>query len=345
MKNQFILFFLFLVFIACSPETTSHKGNNLEKDQELSTIAFGSCNKQDAPQPLWDPIIAHNPQVWIWLGDNIYGDTEDMELMKQKYDLQLKNEDYQKLNASSLILGTWDDHDYGKNDAGKEYPKKAESRELMYDFLGVEKGSELRNREGAYSAHLFGKNQNTVKIILLDARYFRDHLEMDSTKAYIPNTTGSVLGETQWEWLEQELNKKDAVITVIGSGIQFISEEHPFEKWQNFPNERKRFFDLMEETGSNGVILLSGDRHIAEISKLEIEGMRNPIYDVTSSGLTHTWKTYREEPNQHRVGNLIAQLNFGLLHFDWQKDLVNVTMEVRGEDDKLFLTQKLEVKR
>ncbi len=46
----------------------------------ISRIAFGSCAGQDQPQPIWEAVLAQDPQLWIWAGDNIYGDTEDMEL-------------------------------------------------------------------------------------------------------------------------------------------------------------------------------------------------------------------------------------------------------------------------
>ncbi len=148
-----------------------------------------------------------------------------------------------------------------------------------------------------------------------------------------------MLGEEQWIWLENELNQNQAKVTVIGSGIQVLSKEHRFEKWDNFPQERARLLQLIEKYKSEGVILLSGDRHIAEISKIEIPGISHPVYDITSSGLTHTWKTYSFEPNQYRVGDLIAKLNFGLIRLDWQAGAVKVDLEVRGEGNELFLKE------
>lgn len=44
----------------------------------LSRIAFGSCSREDLPQPLWMPIVNQRPGLWIWLGDNVYADTADM---------------------------------------------------------------------------------------------------------------------------------------------------------------------------------------------------------------------------------------------------------------------------
>lgn len=337
---------LLILALGCNPTKKAQVSQvDRQKSSAVTTIAFGSCNRQDKPQPLWEPILSQKPDVFIWLGDIIYGDTEDMGLLKSKYDMQTQQDDYEKLATTTSVIGVWDDHDYGKNDAGKEYPKKKESRELLYNFLDIPVASPLREREGAYSAHLYGKLEEKVKVILLDARYFRDALEKDAERAYIPNTSGSILGEAQWAWLETELEKKDAAITLIGSGIQMIPQDHPYEKWENFPQERQRLLDLLAKTKPNGVLLLSGDRHIAEISKLSLQGLSHPLYDVTSSGLTHTWNEYREEPNQHRVGDMIAKLNFGLLHFTWEPNQVKVKMEIRGEDNILYLTEELIVKK
>src|SRR5688572_29544020 len=92
----------------------------------VSRIAFGSCARQDKPQPIWDAVVETKPQHFVFLGDNIYADTEDMEVMKQKYALLGKQPGYIKLKATCPVHATWDDHDYGKNDAGAEYPRKKE---------------------------------------------------------------------------------------------------------------------------------------------------------------------------------------------------------------------------
>lgn len=341
MKKHFLLIpslFVSLLFgfTACKKEAPIAETESLEKP--LSTIAFGSCNHEYDEQPLWNPIISHQPDLWIWLGDNIYGDTDSMPLLKAKYDHQNTIPDYQKLKAIAPIIGIWDDHDFGKNDAGKEYRFRNESRDLMYDFLDVPKDSPLRQKEGAYGAYEYGPEGQKVKVILLDARYFRDSLAKQD-KAYLMNETGTMLGDTQWQWLEKELQANTAQITVIGSGIQVLSKEHQFEKWANFPNEREKLLKLLETYKVNGAILLSGDRHIAEISKIDIPGILHPVYDVTSSGLTHTWKNYQEEVNSLRVGNLIAKLNFGLIGLDWKENEVEVSLEVRGVADSLYLEE------
>jgi alkaline phosphatase D len=309
------------------------------EQQEITTIAFGSCSDQKRPQPLWDDIVSDKPQVWVWIGDNVYGDTENMDTLKAKYFKQKSNPVYQKLMQSTSIIGVWDDHDYGVNDGGKEYPRKKESQQLMLDFMGVKDNSPLRKREGAYSANTFGKKGQRVKVILLDGRYFRDPLKKNG-RDNVPDPSGDILGEAQWKWLEQELTTSDADAHIIGCGIQFLPEEHPYEKWANFPTARKRLLDLLVKTKTKGAILISGDRHIAEVSKIEVPGLGYELFDITSSGLTHVSKPH-EEPNQHRVGEMVAKLNYGLITYHWDTKPLSVTVNIKGDSSSTYLTQEI----
>ncbi len=305
----------------------------------LTTIALGSCNKQDKPQPLWNVIMQHQPDLWIWLGDNIYGDSNDMNVLKAKYEQQLKNIDYEAFIKKTPLIGIWDDHDYGANDAGKEYPHKNESQKLMLDFLGVPANAPQRQREGTYAAYTFGKKDKQVKIILLDTRYFRDSL-VRIDKVYQVNATGTILGEAQWKWLEEELKNSTAAIHIIGSSIQTLSEEHAYEKWANFPKDRARLLKMLEDLKIKNPILLSGDRHIGELSRWQSEGGYQ-LYDLTSSGLTHSWDRLVHEENKHRISPLVKELNFGIIQIDWKNK--EMTLELRGKEDTLFHSEKIAI--
>ncbi|MBB6609899.1 alkaline phosphatase family protein [Pontibacter sp. Tf4] len=306
----------------------------------VQTIAFGSCNRQDLPQVIWPAINQHNPDVWVWLGDNIYGDSEDMAVLKQKYDMVLNEPGYQQLKAKASIIGTWDDHDYGLNDGGKEFKMREQSQQLFWDFIGEPAESPRRKQQGVYSAHTYGPAGKQVKVILLDSRYHRDELKRIN-RVYQVNPTGDVLGEAQWQWLENELRNSKAQVHVIGNGIQVLPEEHAFEKWANFPAARQRLLDLIVKTNAPGVILISGDRHIAEISKAIVPGLPYPVYEVTSSGMTHVYSGNNVEPNKYRVGELVNKLNFGMLRFNWG-DKVNVEMQVLGKNNEILLSESIE---
>ncbi len=350
MYNSRLLILIFtLLFtggsILTQAQTRKFSPMPLSLDKSLTTIAFGSCNNQKKEQKMWPYIAADRPDLWIWAGDIVYADTEDMRLKADQYQIQKVNAAYQRFTAQVPVIGTWDDHDYGDNDACKTYPKKVQSRDLLLSFLDVDKSRPVYQRDGAYQSYTFGPDSQQVKIILLDTRYFRDELEKNPEKGgarYIPNRVGDVLGYKQWKWLENELTDSSAGVHVIISSIQLISEEHDYEKWANFPSARKKFLKIMEKTNPECPILISGDRHIAEISMIELENTHTHLYEVTSSGLTHTWSKMKEEPNHYRVGDLIAKLNYGLLHIDWSGDKPRLTAEIKGIDGMLYQQCQLE---
>ncbi|MEM6321676.1 MAG: alkaline phosphatase D family protein [Bacteroidota bacterium] len=315
MKSTSLLAILLIIvgsFVPKDFQWTNHRA------ADMITIAFGSCSNQNKEQKLWDDILAEQPDIFIWLGDNIYGDSEDMQVLKKKYDKQKAHSLYQKLRESTQILGTWDDHDYGANDAGKEYPMKAESQQLLLDFLEVPEADARRQRPGVYSSQIVEKSGVTIKIILLDTRYFRDNL-VKKGKANIANWEGEILGTAQWQWLETELQNSEADVHIIGSSIQVLAEEHRFEKWANFPLERQKLLNLIAKYDIKNSIFISGDRHIGEVATTT--WLNHTIYEVTSSSLTHGWSNRREEANQYRLGPLVYNENYGLINITATEDL------------------------
>jgi alkaline phosphatase D len=297
----------------------------------VSRIVFGSCNKHDLPQPLWQPIINSKPDIWIWLGDIVYADTNNMKVLQRKYQAAKSNPGYQALLKTTPVIGTWDDHDYGKNNAGKEYKKKAESQQELLDFLDEPADSVRRQQAGVYTAYTYGIAGKQIKVILLDTRYHRD----------APGKNRDILGEQQWNWLEKELNNSKAQINVIVSSIQVLPEDHKEEKWENFPKARQRLLDLIRKTKLSGVIFLSGDRHFAEISKMKTDFLPYPLYEITSSGLTHSWEELKKEPNKYRQGKFFKDLHFGLVEVDWNSKPVRLKLQIRDKKNQVQLEQKV----
>jgi alkaline phosphatase D len=309
-------------------------------------IAFGSCNRHDLPQPLWDDIARDQPQVWIWLGDNIYGDSDDPAVLRAKYEAQSAQPGYRQLQTQGTqVIGTWDDHDYGRNDGDRHYPFKAQNQQLALDFLGEPANTARRRQEGMYTSYEYPAGNKKVKVILLDDRYFQDPLFRDSALVYHPNFTGDVLGEAQWAWLRQQLTDSDADAHIIASGIQFLPYQHRFEKWANFPQARQRLLTLLRETRPRGVLLISGDRHIGEVSRVPVPGLRRPVYEITSSGLTHPATHNTNEPNLYRVGPLVNQKNYALFRFRSRGRRLGVTASLRGDDGTVFYTEEIKLNR
>ncbi len=332
---------------------------NAHAVEPLKRIAFGSCAKQDKPQPIWDTIVDLKPQLFLFIGDNIYGDTEDMTLLKQKWDLLGAQPGYQKLKQQCPVLATWDDHDYGANDAGADYRKRRESQQLFQDFFDVPKDSPRRQREGVYHAEIYGPPGQRVQIVLLDARYFRSPLKTGFKPSepgegyrgkYLPNDDpqATVLGDAQWKWLEEQL-KLPAELRVLCCSYQFLPDEHGSESWGNFPLERRRMLKLIRDTNANGVVIISGDRHLAEGMKLAPgpQALRYPLYEMTSSSLnapsgnmTKAGVRFANEVNSYRVGLTYFDTNFGNIEIDWEQPSPVVRMQVRDEAGGVVLQQR-----
>lgn len=287
----------------------------------IEQLVFVSCFKQTRPAPAMESIAALKPDVFVWMGDNVYGDTEDMAVLKQKYQVVKDLPAYQRVLKEATVLGTWDDHDYGDNDAGKEFPKRAESQQVFLDFIDEPEVSPRRKQEGVYGLRDFGPEGKQVRVILLDTRYHRDPIGSD----------GTMLGEAQWAWLEQALVESKASVNIVVSSIQFLPEGHRFEKWSNFPKEQKRMLELLARNEVPPVLFLSGDRHLAEIS-LDTERVGYPLYDITSSSLNLPLGGAKDEPNDHRVGRNFRPANFGTLSFDWSRKIPVVTAAIRDQN-------------
>lgn len=311
----------------------------------LTRIHFGSCVKQDNPMPIFQTILEDRPELFLMIGDNIYADTTDMAVMKAKYAKLNADPGFSLLRASCPILATWDDHDFGLNDAGADYAKKRESREIFLNFWGEPISSPRRQREGVYDAAVVGPEGRRVQIVLLDTRYFRGPLTKGERRVggpYYPNPDPSVpmLGEAQWRWLERQL-RIPAELRIIVSSIQFVAEAAGQETWSNLPGERQRMIDLIRETGASGVIFLSGDRHWADLS-VQRDGVPYPLYDLTSSSLNQTHPRGTPTDNRYRaIDTTYHQANFGVVEVDWDQADPVVRLQVRDAGNQTRLEKNL----
>lgn len=320
--------------------------------QRIDTIAFGSCAKQALPQPVWDTIVQEHPDVFLFIGDNIYADKpappESPGDIAAAYRQLEAKPGFQRLRATCPILATWDDHDMGLNDAGKEYPFKRQSQMLLLSFFREPPKSPRWGRDGVYGAWMFGPADERVQILLLDTRFFRDTLyrnplgRVNGRGPYAPHedTGPTLLGEEQWAWLEAQL-RKPAVVRIIASSVQVVSSEHGWEAWCNFPAERQRLYDLIGETGAGGVVFVSGDRHLMEISCDRDANTPYPMWDFTSSGMSDP-RGEPNEPNRYRVGSPKKDTVYGLIHIDWNAG-PTLTLEGKNADRTTLLRETVNV--
>ncbi len=342
MGHCFLTILAILTLVSCKSSPANWRTSLTSIDQ----IAFGSCARENKPQPIWQAILESDPDLFLFLGDNIYGDTEDMKVLRQKYETLGKIPEYARFRKSVPIYATWDDHDYGVNDGGQEYPKRAESQKEFLRFFNEPEDSIRWKREGIYDSQIVGKPGQRVQIILLDLRYFRtpltkrpDRKPEETRYLRVEDSKSTFLGEAQWKWLEGEL-KKEADFRLIVSSLQLLTDGQRGENWLNFPLERKKLFDLIQSAQAEGVIFLSGDSHYAELAHLKVDGLYT-FYDLTSSSLNQGWVKGGTKPNKNRFGDFISKNNFGVLDFDWSGDNPSVLLSIRGEKGETLLAYRI----
>jgi len=311
-------------------------------------IAFGSCGHQDQTLSIFQNIKEQHSDYFIFLGDNIYADTRDTNKMKAAYAQLRNNVNFQKLDSSTKILATWDDHDYGEDDAGKYYPMKNESKKIFLDFFKEPKNSLRYEHQGIYTSYMIKKRRKRIQLILLDTRTFRSNLiryqkEMkkdsifDYDLLYVPNESidSTLLGNEQWAWLENELRQK-ADVRVICSSTQFGISYNGYESWANFPKEQEKMLSMIRNSKAKGVFFISGDVHYGELSKLENPGSY-PIYDLTASGLTQSW--HFATPNKNRIDGPVMENHFGILDFNLKRK--TVYLQLVDSNNSVRISHKL----
>jgi alkaline phosphatase D len=323
-------------------------------------IAFGSCAKQDKPQPVWDAINALRPDLFVFLGDNVYGDTRDMAELRAKYDRLGAIPGFRRLRERTHVLAIWDDHDYGENDAGAEYPMKEGSRRVFCDFWGEPADSPRRTRDGIYAAYVFGPAGQRLQLILPDLRFNRTPIlsrdlagtdyeawakALDAAGKPVygpyernPEPAATMLGERQWRWLEAQL-AVPAEVRILCSSLQVIADFPGWEAWINYANDHQRLVQAIRRQRANGLFCISGDTHYAELSRLDVN-VPYPLWDLTSSGLTEVWPVL--PPNALRVGEAYRDVNFGWIEIDWSPPAPMVRLQVRDVDGRVRIEQRLD---
>ena len=287
----FLLSQVFLGVISTTPAIEKHRIIPVNDPNDI-LITFGSCNAVmgDEQNDIFNRIVDLKPDTYIWLGDVTYIDVNEMppkfkfpgeEKARHKFEETKNNPNYQNLRDATRIIGVWDDHDFGHNNAGKSFLHKNITKQLWLDFIDEPENTTRRTRSGGiYQSYYLG-DVTKVKVILLDVRWDREE------PFFLDFGGGELLGEDQWQWLEEELKDNPAEYTIIGSGIQILADDRIFtERW--FTSSKERLLRLIRKYQTGGLILLSGDVHYTEMMKYPCkERIGFELHEFCSSGITH----------------------------------------------------------
>jgi len=315
MLKLLLLVFTMFIGLTAKAEESYHSPS-------LNRLLFASCNKHMKDQPLWKLLSREQGDLFIWGGDNVYADGKGIGEVQRAYQHQNQVADYVAFKSEIPILGIWDDHDYGKNNGGHEFTHKRLSQQFALDFFGVPTSSPKRKQEGLYSSHTFGAGPEQIKIILLDSRYFKDI------------TPGSLLGEVQWSWLEEELLNSKASLHLIVSSISVLTPKtiHT-EEWADYSAEKARLKNLLKKSG-RPYLYLTGDRHFSDIFTNDDE------LEFLSSGMTHNAEGIVRPLIRAQYPHPVFVRNYGVVDIKWREGTPELEMFI-GTDkgERLNFTQ------
>ena len=330
-----IIRFLFLYLISV----------NLYSTQEILTLGFGSCLHQDRSMAILKTIEKKELDLFMFIGDNVYGDQKDGELDKliRTYKQQYNNLENFLKNVSTEFI--WDDHDFGLNDGGSDYRYKDRAKELFLETWKIRSQDPRRLRDGLYFDKMIEKNGLKVHLIFLDNRTFKsewkltDEFNKEGKERYVkdfdPDKT--LLGKKQWQWLKEKLNE-DSDIKIILSSLQILSLGHGWESWDKLPLERERLFNLIDESNVSNLFILSGDRHRGGFYRYKTDD-NNDIYEFTSSSLNLPIPFNTEEKGPLRIGSTYRKANFGVIRIFEDR----VVMELTSNKGKVVNSLKVEI--
>ncbi|MCJ2181214.1 alkaline phosphatase family protein [Novosphingobium sp. 1949] len=316
-------------------------GPQLAADSVLTRFSVGSCNNQEGDQAFWQGIRSRDPQLFLYIGDCVYGDPgwdggADLGSLRRAYEYLNGRAEFRDFRRAVPMLTVWDDHDFGFNDGGAVFPFKRWSEHIYETFWNAP--DDVREREGVYHARTYGPPGRRVQIILLDTRFQRSDLVLPpvGTKLpvrgrYVPDTSAgaSMLGAVQWAWLEREL-QKPADLRVLVSSIQLLSDAHLWEGWELMPGERDRLYDALAARAGGGLVVLSGDRHVGGIYRKVVPGFAQGLWEMTASSLNRPNASNAEatarEPDPDRQGICVGDGNFGEVTIDWERRALTLTV-------------------
>lgn len=274
--------------------------------------AFGSCARlqMDSEQQIFSVAQALEPDLMLFLGDNVYADTDQPAQIADLYRRQREIERLQPVIRSVPNLAIWDDHDFALNDSDRTNPIREQSLRVFKQYW-ANPSYGAPGVEGVFFKYAYGG----VDFFFLDGRYHRDPNDH-------PDGPGkTMLGAEQKAWLKDELRASRAPFKVLVSGGGFSMAERVGDSWCMFKHERDELFNFIRDARIEGVFGISGDSHMGELNCIPwSEEGGYDFYDLCSSPLANLVAMgFVDQMPEIRIRPVWTRsVNIGLLDFSFE---------------------------
>lgn len=301
---------------------------------------------------IFQTMAKESASFMLWLGDNWYTRVPDYFSewgLYYRASRERSQAVLQPLLQAMPQMATWDDHDYGPNDAASNYVLKTASRDVFNNYWCNPSAGE--NGQGIYTQFTW----NDVDFFLLDDRWFRSNDDLaDSVNGQV-NMEKQMFGRQQLTWLKNALLQSNSNPNIsfrfIVNGSQVLNPVSPYDCLRHFSAEFRELMSFINDQNIKGLLFLTGDRHHSEIIKMERPG-NYTLYDITSSPLTAGVGATREpeKSSPFRVSKEIDAQNFARLSFAGPHKQRKLVVDFVGIDGSVLDTwsitlQQLGVKK
>ena len=240
-------------------------------------LAFGSC-ADTKPLALWTQMAEKGAQGLVLLGDTPYIDSTNLSVAREKHREFLAIPQLAQIARHTPIWGTWDDHDFGKNNSDGRLIGKEKSRRAFMEYRANSSYGE--QDQGIYTKFRFGP----LEVFLLDTRWFArtEVSPIDPAKL-------TLLGRSQWAWLTEGLRKSTAPFKVIACGMIWDDKDgRESDAWGSYTHERSALFDFLGQESIEGVVLIGGDIHCSRVLRYDTKNQAGyDIYQFITSPIHH----------------------------------------------------------
>jgi alkaline phosphatase D len=225
-----------------------------QRSGQVLNVAFISC-VNDTTDPVWQEMANHNLDLLCFGGDTPYADTGNLSDLRNKHRHLLQRPALAALGKSVSVLGTWDDHDFGKNNAnGKSAAGlKENTRRAFVEYR-------VQDQYGSGDEGIYQKaDRGAMEVFLLDARWYSQ-----TGPSPVSPIQSTCFGNEQWQWLLESLRSSEAPFKVLLQGqIWQDKKNRETDDLHTYYAERDALLDFIKKERIPGVVLVGGDIHVS----------------------------------------------------------------------------------
>jgi alkaline phosphatase D len=238
-------------------------------DTASEVLTFGAVACTDKSRPL--SVLSRAAErtdldAFLFCGDNAYCDgAVSLADYRSEYVAHFGRADHVAVRAATGMYITWDDHEI-KNDLNPESIDESQLTAAFKAFFEHAPVVESTSRRIWRSAR-WGK---TAEVFVLDCRSERK-------PSTILSDNPQYISPEQMQWLKLGLSASPATFKIIMNSVPITNmpsvwDAYPTDRWEAYGKQRTEILSYIDDANITGVLWLSGDFHLAFISKVSTSG-------------------------------------------------------------------------